>query len=254
MDAQVIDFYRSVFEDPGIDIEEASELKDFLGHLNPPPDKLTWLRAAAFKTACEYLQDDNAQTNIDLLRTINYIVHAIEMAFLIPKKLDNCVEIDEEKAVKFYKTLFDDLTIDSDENAEIHAFFHKANGVTPNSLVASRALAFKVGSQYLSNDKDTNIKLLRCINAIVHGLETSCMRPKPYELKDSADLEMNIQDAVQHLWELDANRLNPNDDYVLNVQKVSGFSVLRREYAPWKAYLTHYLTGEETFLERRCSI
>ena len=30
---------------------------------------------------------------------------------------------------------------------------------------------------------------------------------------------MNLQDAAQHLWDLDVNRLKPDVDYVLNVQK-----------------------------------
>ena len=45
--------------------------------------------------------------------------------------------------------------------------------------------------------------------------------PKQYELKlsPSFNLDVSLSDAVQHLWELDTNRLNPNVDYVINVQR-----------------------------------
>jgi len=77
MDAKVIQFYRSIFSDLTVDREEAAELTEFLQALNPPPDKLLWLRATAFKIGCEFLSNDN-ESNISLLRTINFIVHAIE--------------------------------------------------------------------------------------------------------------------------------------------------------------------------------
>jgi poly(U)-specific endoribonuclease len=77
MDAKVENFYREIFVDPGVDREEAVELTEFLNKLNPPPDKLVWLRATAFKVGCEYLSDDK-EYNVNLLRTINFVVHAIE--------------------------------------------------------------------------------------------------------------------------------------------------------------------------------
>jgi poly(U)-specific endoribonuclease len=77
MDCKVESFYREIFVDPGVDREEAAELTEFLENLNPPPDKLVWLRATAFKVGCEYLSDDK-EYNVNLLRTINFVVHAIE--------------------------------------------------------------------------------------------------------------------------------------------------------------------------------
>lgn len=77
MDAKTIAFYREIFSDLSVDREEAAELNEFLSSVNPPPDKLVWMRAHAFKVGCEFLTDDK-DSNVKLLRTINFIVHAIE--------------------------------------------------------------------------------------------------------------------------------------------------------------------------------
>ena len=79
MDTQIVAFYRQIFADLTLDLEEAKQLKDFLTATNPPPDKNVWLRATAFRIGCEFLSDDKDR-NVQLLRTINAIVHAIETA------------------------------------------------------------------------------------------------------------------------------------------------------------------------------
>jgi poly(U)-specific endoribonuclease len=38
-----------------------------------------------------------------------------------------------------------------------------------------RATAFRLGCEFLSEDQDQNVALLRAINAIVHSLESTCM-------------------------------------------------------------------------------
>ncbi len=45
--------------------------------------------------------------------------------------------------------------------------------------------------------------------------------PKQYKLKlePSFDLDVNLSDAIQQMWNLDLNRLSPNVDYKLNVQE-----------------------------------
>lgn len=70
-------FYRSIFEDLTLDREESAELVEFFEETNPPPDVLVWLRATAFRLACERLGDDNDE-NVALLRCINAMVHALE--------------------------------------------------------------------------------------------------------------------------------------------------------------------------------
>jgi hypothetical protein len=77
MDAKALAFYREIFSDVNVDREEAAELTEFLEGLNPPPDKLVWLRVNAFKVGCEFLTDDN-ENNVAVLRTINFVVNAIE--------------------------------------------------------------------------------------------------------------------------------------------------------------------------------
>lgn len=74
-------FYREIFGDLTVDREEAQELKDFLDGANPPPDKIVWLRATAFRIGSEFLTDDR-ETNVSLLRAINAIVHAVESSRL----------------------------------------------------------------------------------------------------------------------------------------------------------------------------
>ena len=79
MDATVEDFYRHIYTDLTVSPEEASELVDFFTSMNPPPDKLVWLRATAFRIGCEFLSDDdNKDINIAVLRAINAIVHSLE--------------------------------------------------------------------------------------------------------------------------------------------------------------------------------
>ena len=78
MDTKVDEFYKSILSDLSIDREESSEIKSFFSNLNPPPDKLVSIRAAAFRIGCEMLQDDNNDANVSLLRCINFIVHALE--------------------------------------------------------------------------------------------------------------------------------------------------------------------------------
>lgn len=88
-------------------------------------------------------------------------------------------------------------------------------------MVSTRAAAFKVGCDFLTEDKEHNISLLRCINVVVHNFEIACLKPKPFHLHlaEPVDVDMNISDAVQHIWNLDVNRLSPATDYTLNVQR-----------------------------------
>ena len=116
------------------------------------------------------------------------------------------------------------MSIDQEENAELVEFFSKC---PKSKIVSTRAAAFKHACDFLSDDNDTNVSLIRCINVMVHALETTCMVPKPYELKEEVSpaisvteigLDASISKAVQHLWDLDVNRLDPGEDYVINVQ------------------------------------
>jgi poly(U)-specific endoribonuclease len=92
-------------------------------------------------------------------------------------------------------------------------------------------------------------------------------------LKQSFDLEVGLSDAVQELWKLDANRLNPNADYTVNVQEgkkpyskenaeeplfssVSREAFQRPTYKAFMALLDNYssqtgIKETETSVERR---
>ena len=82
---------------------------------------------------------------------------------------------DEEKYVEFYKGLFEDLSVDIAENQELCNFFNN-NKPSGDFLIAARAMAFKAACDYISDDNDANIKLLKCINVAVHAFEKTCLR------------------------------------------------------------------------------
>lgn len=220
MDSKIEAFYNKIFSDLSVDREEAAELNQFLASLNPPPDKLTKLRACAFKVACNYLSTEDSDKNVQLLRTINVVVRAVEENCMEPKTLPRSVPLDEDALCAFYKTLLDGLAVDLEESEDLNTYFKETSPPDKESLAQARDLAFKVGAEQLSNDTEKNTQVLRCINVIVHALEMSCYQPKPFHLQldESVDLNMNLSEAVQHVWNCDANRLTPGDDFVLNVQ------------------------------------
>lgn len=230
MDAKVEQFYRDILSDLTIDREESLEMKDFFTELNPPPDKLVYLRATAFQVGCEFLQENDNEANVRLLRCINLLVHYIESICMKPKSSSLGFDtLDMETQVEeFYKETFSDLTIDRDESKELYDFFGSKK-IPSNKLVGVRAAVFKVACDFLSEtDTSTNVSLMRCMNYVVHVFEQNYLEGKSYELQmepsptisvESVGLDASIEKAVQYLWDLDMNRLNPNRDYEVNIQK-----------------------------------
>jgi len=148
------------------------------------------------------------------------------MCLYSPKELDGS-NFDEEKVSEFYSNLFSDLTVDPDENENMAEFFGSENTPPNDQLINTRASAFRIGCDHLTDERDSNVKLFRCINAAVHAFEMSCLCPKPFELAEEVTssisveaigLDASIEQAVQHLWDLDVNRLKPGEDYIINVQ------------------------------------
>jgi poly(U)-specific endoribonuclease len=222
-DAAIEAFYANIYADLSVDREEAAELTAFLTKLNPPPDKLTKLRSTAFKAAVGHLSNDKDK-NTQLLRTINFVVHAIEQTCMMAKaEPGNAVDFNEEALTTFLEGIFDGDAVDVDENKDLFAYFTETNPPKAEDLVATRAHIFKVASDnYLSDDStEANTQLLRNVNAIVHAYELSCYLPKPYKLQDESTVNvssMDLNGAAQYLWNLDVNRLTPRDDYDINVQ------------------------------------
>lgn len=107
--------------------------------------------------------------------TSNYgyrMSHCRLLLFYRPKENGSCD--DEETYLSFYKDIYADLSVDREENQELFEFF-KNNIPSNDYLVAARAVAFKAACDYLSDDKQENINLLKCINVVIHGFETSCL-------------------------------------------------------------------------------
>jgi len=219
MDAKVEAHYRQIFTDLTLDQEEAQELTDYFTNLNPPPDKLVWLRATAFRLGCEFLSEENDK-NVSLIRAINAIIHCLEKTCMVPKTSEGTGgDFDAEGAEAKIRSVYEDLSIDNEENQELFDYFQ---GNTPPvaNLVSLRATAFKAAIDFLSEDKDKNVALMRCINCVVHAFERVCLLPKKYTFKLAPEfnLDVSLSDAVQELWNLDVNRLTHNADYTINVQ------------------------------------
>ena len=143
-----------------------------------------------------------------------------------PKDLDGS-NFDEGKLTEFYNNIYSDLTVDPEENQQMGDFFGSENTPPEDQLINTRASAFRIGREHLTDDRETNVKLLRCINAVVHAFEMTCFRPKPFALAmkvspeisvQAIGLDASIEQAVQHIWDLDVNRLKPGEDYTINVQ------------------------------------
>lgn len=74
-----------------------------------------------------------------------------------------------------FQECFADLSIDREESKELFDFF-KLNNPPIDMLVWTRAAAFRIGCDFLTKEKAENVKLLKCINYIVHVIEQTCMK------------------------------------------------------------------------------
>lgn len=223
MDVKVEANYRKIFaENNPMNQKEAHELNAYFEALNPPPDKFVWLRATAFRIGTQYLSG-NHDKNVSLLHKINAICNALEHVCMIPTKLEHTDLFDAAKVQPFYEDIYmNHLTIDKDENTIIFDFFKKENPPPVKDLNMVRETAFKCACEFLAEDNAANVSLFRCINVVVHDFESVCLQSKPFKLKPTTvpiDTNVDIQHAVQKMFDLDHNRLTPDADYVLNVQK-----------------------------------
>ena len=79
-----------------------------------------------------------------------------------------------QKVESKYRSYFADGRLDGDESAELVAFLKELNP-PPDLLVWLRATAFRIGCEYLKDNRGPNVALLKSINAIVHAIETTCL-------------------------------------------------------------------------------
>lgn len=253
-DSLIENLYRETFADRLITPDENAELISTLQELQqvqdgsslPPaltPDKLVWLRAAAFRIACEYLVEDDGdvddprEENVKLLKSVNAVVHALETSCLLPSlEEEGGEEFSQESVEELFSNLYetededgdgdeDGPLISSAEAATLQEFLTDEGTRPPLSmLIWLRSTAFRLGSQYLNeeNDKAKNVALMRSINVVVHTVENTCMQPKPLTLElppsHTPDADTDFSTAAQTLWNLDSNRLTPHKDYKMDVQ------------------------------------
>ena len=98
----------------------------------------------------------------------------LKNCFVSPKLEDSNAEYDGDKVEEFYKGLFSDLSMDHEENDELVAFLQE-NIPPAENLVSLRATAFKAAVDFLTDDNENNISLLKSINVVVHAFETTCL-------------------------------------------------------------------------------
>jgi hypothetical protein len=105
------------------------------------------------------------------------------------------MELDEELVVNFYKGVYDALSVDSEESSELLEFFQVTHPPAVSALTQTRALAFKVACDYLTDNKETNTQLFRCVSIVVQAFEQACLQPRKFELKlaSTVDLSMLIR-------------------------------------------------------------
>jgi hypothetical protein len=91
-------------------------------------------------------------------------------------KTDNDDEdtLNEETTEEYYRQIYSDLNVDREESQDLFSFFEELKP-TPTRLIWSRAAAFRIASEFLTDDKESNVSLLKCINSIVHAIEVKCM-------------------------------------------------------------------------------
>jgi hypothetical protein len=193
--------YRQTFTDRIVTPEESSSLIStftFLqqiadGSTAPPmtPNQIVWLRASAFRIACEFIEEDKEE-NVKLLKCVNAVVHALETTCLLPA-------LEEEGGEEFSKEGCEELlcslyeTGGGDENeeeedapgvsaaeAESLKKYLSSHETRPplDCLVWLRSAAFRLGSRYLDEDgdKDKTVALFRSVNVVVHIVENACMK------------------------------------------------------------------------------
>ena len=80
----------------------------------------------------------------------------------------------QQRTEEFYRNIFSDLTLDREESAELVEFFENSNP-PPIAWCGYVRRPFVFACESLSDDNDSNVALLRCVNAMVHALEQTCM-------------------------------------------------------------------------------
>ena len=83
------------------------------------------------------------------------------------------------KIQTLYRQLFADRTINPDENEQLISTLQSLTKVpegsssppalTPDKLQWMRTAAFNIARDYLHDDREENVKLLKAINAVVRG-------------------------------------------------------------------------------------
>jgi poly(U)-specific endoribonuclease len=167
--------------------ELLQQIHDFLVTLNPPPDTLMKLRASAFKVASQYLQETNDKVQIrSLLRQIHGIVQTIHTTFynaVMSDRNDGTSNADSDEEIRtLLNQLLDEMKLDTEENERLLSFLRSQPASSVRLLLS---LVFIVGHEHFqsNNDSGHNEQVFRCMNVMVHAIETVFYRPKPYRLQ-----------------------------------------------------------------------
>ncbi len=166
-------YFREVCKDLRVTGDESDEIKKKLTEVNPPPDKLVWIRASAFRIGSEFLTDNKDKNNA-LLKCVNAIVHAIETTCMTPKVEEN-EKYDTLKTEKLIHGALFDRSLNRDEAKTVAESFRN-NPPSKSKLIWTRVQIFKTGSALMTSDKQKNMALFKSMNYLVHIFEATCLK------------------------------------------------------------------------------
>lgn len=205
--AKVEEFYRGIYsrhqEDDGDETTLPSRVHEFIASLNPPPDTLYKLRATAFKVACQFLPDTSLSPPPIgwLLRQIHGIVTTIHNDCYNRSMSASSNETsfddptNEEEVRNFLTSLLDEMKLDTEENDRLLSFLRSQPPASAGPLIP---LIFNVGQAHLQDNGNgtNNEQVLRCMNVMVHAVETVFYQPKPYHLHLSTSAPSSSYSAM----------------------------------------------------------
>lgn len=103
IDESIVDFeiledlFRQIYADGVVDEEDnqvvIEALADYIGNIDF--DTYVKLRATAFRIAAEFLSEEDNDVNTSLLRSINSVVHSLEITLMEPKIIDSLSVVED---------------------------------------------------------------------------------------------------------------------------------------------------------------
>eukprot|EP00587_Corethron_hystrix_P005135 CAMPEP_0113329430 /NCGR_PEP_ID=MMETSP0010_2-20120614/20903_1 /TAXON_ID=216773 ORGANISM="Corethron hystrix, Strain 308" /NCGR_SAMPLE_ID=MMETSP0010_2 /ASSEMBLY_ACC=CAM_ASM_000155 /LENGTH=480 /DNA_ID=CAMNT_0000191533 /DNA_START=94 /DNA_END=1536 /DNA_ORIENTATION=- /assembly_acc=CAM_ASM_000155 len=214
--------FRLIYADLKVDADEFASIVAFFKSINPPPSAILWCRSTAFRIASEFVTlgaDGDRDKSLRLLKCVNSIVHAIETTYLVPRNRtlkfsDDGSPFPGDAIEEHFRDCYADLDVDEEEREGLMEIFVDV-------------AAFRIGSEFLTGEKEKDVAVFKCVNAVVHALEKTSMTPRPAKRETgppentikTMNMRVPLSEAIQAIWDLDDNRLEAGKDYDIEVQR-----------------------------------